>query len=94
MLGASLASLPATAGAESGDYLSRRDTISLSAGNASRANIAIQTPTPWPSYINDTDIPGSGPRAVNAIQSLNKTQPKGAAPVTLPQINFTPPSLP
>jgi hypothetical protein len=66
-----LAGFPACAGAESGDYLSRRETISLSAGNASRANIAIQTPTPWPPYVNDTAIPGYGPRAVNVIRNLN-----------------------
>jgi len=58
--------------AESGDYLSRRDTVSLSAGNATRANIAIQTPTPWPPYVNDVNIPGSGHRAVRAIENLYK----------------------
>lgn len=63
---------PAFASAETGDYLSRRDTVTLSAGNAARANIAIQTPTPWPPYINDTAIPGYGPRAVNVIEQLNK----------------------
>lgn len=77
-----IASLSTAAKAESGDYLSRRDTISLSAGNASRANIAIQTPTPWPSYINDTDIPGHGPRAVNVIERFNTLPDGGNEPAS------------
>jgi hypothetical protein len=86
-----LATFSSLAKAESGDYLSRRDTISLSAGDASRTNIAIQTPTPWPSYVNDTAIPGYGPRAVNVIKNLNK-QPaeEQAAPASEADVNAPP----
>lgn len=38
------------------NWASRADGIALSAGDANRANIAIQTPTPWPEYLNDTDL--------------------------------------
>ena len=63
------------ASAQNYDALSRSDGISLSAGDASRANIAIQTPTPWPYYINLTDIESSGKRAADLMELyLNKFQ--------------------
>ncbi len=55
-----LLSPAAPALAQNYDSLSRSDFISLSAGDAKAANNAIQTPTPWPSYVNDTHIPGVG----------------------------------
>ena len=68
---AAMAALVQPAVAQNYDYLSRSDGISLSAGDAAAANIAIQTPTPWPAYVNDNAIPGYGPAAVNTIEIFN-----------------------
>jgi hypothetical protein len=75
---ATAAALAQPAIAQNYDYQSRSDFISLSAGDAAAANIAIQTPTPWPAYVNDVAIPGRGPHAANVIEFFN-TLPKGAS---------------
>lgn len=72
------AALAQPALAQNYDYQSRSDFISLSVGDAPAANIAIQTPTPWPAYVNDVAIPGYGPHAVNTIEIFN-APPKGAS---------------
>ena len=54
--------------AQNYDYLSRSDGISLSGGDASRADIAIQTPTPWPFYLNNTRINGNGQQGVDLME--------------------------
>jgi hypothetical protein len=66
--------LAAPAAAQNYDYLSRSDSISLSGGNATSSNLAIQTPTPWPPYVNNTRIPGNGQRGVN-IMDLYQERP-------------------
>lgn len=78
LLALAAAALAQPALAQNYDYQSRSDFISLSAGDAPAANIAIQTPTPWPAYVDDTAIPGQGPHAVNTIKIFN-TLPKGAS---------------
>ena len=75
LLALAAAALAQPAMAQNYDYQSRSDFISLSAGDAPAANIAIQHPTPWPPYVNDVAIPGYGPRAVNVIEIFN-TLPK------------------
>ena len=80
---AAMAALAQPAVAQNYDYLSRSDGISLSAGDAAAANTAIQTPTPWPAYVNDTAIPGYGPHAVNVIENFN-TLPKGSGGTSAP----------
>ena len=60
------------------DYnaLSHSDGISLSAGDSSRANIAIQTPTPWPKYLNDFDYDMPGQQGVDLMTGyLNNSRP-------------------
>jgi hypothetical protein len=54
------------------DYGSRSDGIAISAGDASAANLAIQTPTPWPPYVNDVNIPGIGRHGVAIIDNFYK----------------------
>ena len=49
------------------DYLQRTPLVSTSGGDAQAANIATQTPTPWPRYASDTNIPANGARLVKAI---------------------------
>ena len=80
MLGATAAPVMA----QNYDDLSRSDFISLSAGNAKRSNLAIQTPTPWPPYVNNVRIPGYGERGVLAIEQLNERYaPQQAVPQTV-----------
>ena len=49
------------------DYLQRTALVSTTGGDAQAANIAMQTPTPWPRYSNDTNIPANGARLVKVI---------------------------
>jgi hypothetical protein len=71
--------------AQNYDYLSRSDFISLSAGDAPAANIAIQTPTPWPYYVNRVTIHTSGQQGLSALDKMFKRyQAKGdSAPTTV-----------
>ena len=69
--------------AQDADGLSRSDGISLSGGDANRANIAIQTPTPWPRYLNDFDYDMPGERGVGLMTSYLKTYSPGAPGSTL-----------
>lgn len=76
------------------DYtdLSRSDFISLSAGDAPQANISIQTPTPWPYYVNNTHIHGNGKRGADLMEIyMNKysAEQKGGSNTT---INITQPA--
>jgi hypothetical protein len=52
------------------DYTQRMVTISPGAGNAQAANLALQTPTPWPPYSRNTNIPANGARMVKAVQQF------------------------
>lgn len=38
------------------DYLNRRDTVSVRAGDAMNANSAIHEVSPWPPYVEDTNV--------------------------------------
>jgi hypothetical protein len=74
------------------DYLSRSDGISLSGGDAPQANISIQTPTPWPYYVNRTTIHGNGKQGADLIERyLNKysSEQKSGSNTT---INITQPA--
>jgi hypothetical protein len=62
------------------DYLDRRDTISLHAGDAVAANRAIHTIDPWPAHASKTRWGTNGKRTVNAIERY-ETRQSGAAPV-------------
>jgi hypothetical protein len=77
--------------AQNYDYLSHSDTISVTAGDANAANIVIQTPTPWPYYINQTKIRGDGPRSVIIIRKY-QGGPTGQASDTsaAPSTNLPP----
>ena len=50
--------------------LDRSDTIAIDAGDAAAANIAVQTPNPWPDYLNDTEIENSGTMADQVMQEF------------------------
>lgn len=52
-------------------YLQRKDTVTLSAGDASRTNAMAQTLHPWPPGVGDRNIPMQGTRAAAAMRSYN-----------------------
>ena len=54
------------------DYLQRSDTILLGAGNASDANAAIHTITPWPPYVGNTRIHIDGRRSVDNVERMHR----------------------
>ena len=87
MLGAAAA--PAIA--QNYNELSRSDFISLSAGDAGQSNITIQTPTPWPPYVNRVKIPGNGERGALTIEQLNRRYraPAGPGPSTVINVGTT-----
>ena len=49
-------------------YLQRKDTVTLSAGDASQVNAVAQTINPWPPGVGNRNIPMEGSRAVRAIE--------------------------
>jgi hypothetical protein len=50
------------------DYLNRRDTVTLAAGNAKNWNLAVQTIDPWPPHAEDTSIEHSGKRIAAVVR--------------------------
>jgi hypothetical protein len=50
------------------DYLERRDTITLAAGDAQNWNKVVHTADPWPSYVMNNHIPGDGKRTAEVIR--------------------------
>ena len=52
------------------NYTGRGDSITIGLGDASRANLAIQHPTPWPSYVNDTNIRTPSRQSIGALERM------------------------
>jgi hypothetical protein len=50
------------------DYIERRDTITLAAGDAQDWNKVVHTADPWPPYAMNNNIPGDGKRTAQVIQ--------------------------
>ena len=73
-------------GCNEDDYLARRDTVSLGAGDAIATNAVTQTVDPWNRNAKNTDINQEGERARVAVDryQLNKSiPPKGINTTTL-----------
>ena len=49
-------------------YLQRKDTVTLSAGDASQVNAVAQTINPWPPGVGNRKIPMEGSKAVRAME--------------------------
>lgn len=64
--------LAASAAAEDDPHYdaSRSDKITLGAGDASRANIAMQSETPWPAQVNDTRIRTPARQSIGALEMM------------------------
>ncbi len=56
------------------DYLSRRDTISLGAGDATATNAVTQTIDPWNPNAKNTEIHQEGERARVAIERYQQNK--------------------
>src|SRR5215471_8448338 len=48
-------------------YFQRKDTVTLSAGNAHQANAVTHMIDPWPPRVRDTRIPANGERMSHVI---------------------------
>ncbi len=59
------------------DYVERRDTITLAAGEAQSWNRAVHTTDPWPPYVMNTNIPGDGQRTDAAIRRYSTGNANG-----------------
>ena len=78
--------------AEDYDAMSHSDGISLSAGDATRANMAIQTVTPWPVYINNTVIYMRSKRAADLMEIYLSKYAAPPAATGGTTININPPA--
>jgi hypothetical protein len=68
------------AGCYEDDYLSRRDTVTLGAGDAAATNAATHTIDPWPPQSKNTNINVDGARVqvgMDRYQQNNSIRPKG-----------------
>jgi hypothetical protein len=75
------------------DELSHSDSISVNAGDANAANIAIQAEDLWPSYLNKTHIHTDGAQMELVIKKFHKRHSADqAAPSTV--INIGTPAAP
>ncbi|WP_078707714.1 hypothetical protein [Consotaella salsifontis] len=54
------------------EYTDHRDSITLGAGNAPAANLALQTENPFPPDRNTTAIHADGKRAVTVVKSYQE----------------------
>jgi hypothetical protein len=73
-------------GCNEDDYLARRDTVSLGAGDAVAVNAVTQTIDPWNRNAKNTEINQEGERARVAVEryQLNKSiPPKGVNTTTI-----------
>jgi type IV pilus biogenesis protein CpaD/CtpE len=62
-------------------YLEREDTVTSSAGDALASNAAVQIPTPWPRYSNDTTIAMDGERIARAVARYREGEKQPIATV-------------
>ena len=69
--------LPAACLGGCADYVKRRDTITLAAGEAQTWNSVVHTADPWPPYVMNTRIHGDGQRTQAVIQRYS-AGPAGA----------------
>ena len=77
---AALAGVAMLLGACSDDYLSRRDTIHMSGGDAVAANKVAQMVDPWPAYSADKNIAFNGQKMQSAVERYRNnrvTPPRG-----------------
>jgi hypothetical protein len=67
-------------------YFQRKDTVTLSAGNAHQANTVTHMIDPWPPRVRDTRIPANGERMSHVIARYRNPPRLTSGPA--PVINF------
>ncbi len=75
------------------DYLDRRDTVTLGAGDAQAWNRTVHAADPWPRYVMNTHIPGDGQRTAVVIQRYSTGISEGGLGQTSAPTNGTAGSL-
>jgi hypothetical protein len=60
--------LPAVGLGACADYMKRRDTVTLSAGDSKAWNTVVHTTDPWPPYVRNTHIQGDGQRVARVTE--------------------------
>lgn len=63
----------------SNQYIERKDTVTLGAGDAVASNIAVLTHDPWPVASRDNRIPMDGVKAEKALARYRSGNNGGAA---------------
>lgn len=61
------------------DYVERRDTITLHAGEAQAWNKTVHIADPWPPYVMDNRIPGDGQRTAGVIRRYSRGSAEGGS---------------
>jgi hypothetical protein len=69
------AALGAMLGGCSDLYTDRRDSVGLSAGDALRANEAMQTNDPWPAHSGNTNLAFNGQKMQTAVERYRTNTP-------------------
>jgi type IV pilus biogenesis protein CpaD/CtpE len=62
-------------------YVEREDTVTFGAGDAVASNAAVQIPTPWPRYSNNTTIAMDGERIARAVARYREGEKQPIATV-------------
>ncbi len=62
-----------------GEYLDRKETVTLAAGNAVQQNIVVHMIDPWPVHARNRDIPFSGERMANVARRYSAGPSSGAS---------------
>lgn len=60
------------------DYMTHRDSITVGLGDATTSNLEIMHPTPWPYYINNTDIKTPAGIGVSALDNMMERYATGS----------------
>lgn len=90
LIGASLAGCQTDGNDEMARYLQRKDTVTLSAGDAKEVNRDTQMEAAWPRGVDDRKIPGSGTRAVRSIESVECRGPAATSTNSQTQVQSAP----
>lgn len=61
------------------DYMGHQDSITTGLGDAPTSNLVIQHPTPWPSYINNTNIKTPSVVGLTALDNMMESLASGGA---------------
>ena len=71
---AMISSLVVLSACKDNQYLARRDTITLGAGDAMAANRAVHTIDPWPQYSKNKNLPADGKRMMVGIKRYQENK--------------------